>query len=155
MGPADLPSEIITSVRCLVLVRNQIVICQTPDGSWHPWPGGRREPGETYEETAYREVHEETGWLLDESSMEPIGWLHLEHLATPPDDYPFPHPDFLQVVLLARSTSRDGGPESSWTDTEGYELGSQLVGVHAARILTSTTDMPAAPFLDFLAKREE
>lgn len=151
--PVNLPSEIVTSVRCFVLVHDQIVICQTPDGSWHPWPGGRREPGETYEETALREVHEETGWLLKQGTIEPIGWLHLEHLRTPPNDHPFPYPDFLQAVFVAHSTSRDGGFDSNWTDTEGYELRSQLVSLGEAITRTSTTDMPAAPFLEVLAER--
>jgi NUDIX domain len=148
----DLPSAIVTSVRCLVLVHDQIVICQTPEGSWHPWPGGRREPGETYEETAFREVHEETGWLLNSDTIEPIGWLHLEHLRTPPDDYPYPYPDFLQPVLVAHSTSRDGDIDGDWTDTEGYELRSELVSLGEAIIRTSATDMPAAPFLQVLAE---
>jgi hypothetical protein len=74
--PVDLPSEIVTSVRCFVLVHDEIVICQTPDGPWHPWPGGRREPGETYEETALREVHEETGWLLCARSLKPAFCNH-------------------------------------------------------------------------------
>jgi hypothetical protein len=57
---ADLPEHAVTSVRCIVLVDNRIVLCDSPDGC-HPWPGRRREPGETYVETACREVHEETG----------------------------------------------------------------------------------------------
>ena len=52
---AQLPEELISSVRCLVLVGDQVVVCDTPDGC-HPWPGGRREPGESFVETACREV---------------------------------------------------------------------------------------------------
>jgi ADP-ribose pyrophosphatase YjhB (NUDIX family) len=109
LGPADLPSELVTSVRCFVRVRDQIVVCETPNGTWHPWPGGRREPRESYEETACREVHEETGWQIDPETIQFIGWLHLEHLNPPPLDYPYPHPDFLQAVIVALSTFREGG----------------------------------------------
>ena len=37
-------------------------------GQW-AWPGGRMDPGETAEETALRELHEETGLLLPASSV--------------------------------------------------------------------------------------
>lgn len=116
-----------------------------------PWPGGRREPRESYEETAYREVHEETGWQIDAETAQLIGWLHLEHLRAPEQGYPYPHPDFLQVVLVASSTSREGGEHGDWTDTEGYELRSRLVSIDEARMLTATTDMPASPFLGIVA----
>jgi hypothetical protein len=150
VGAAELPLELVTSVRCLVRVRDQIVVCETPNGTWHPWPGGRRESGESYEETARREVHEETGWELDPETAEYIGWLHLEHLKTPPQDYQLPHPDFLQVVLVANATSRDGGVENDWRDTEGFEMRSRLVSIDEARIITSGTDMPVSPFLDII-----
>ncbi len=153
LGTVELPSELVTSVRCFVQVRNQMVICETPNGTWHPWPGGRREAGESYEETAKREVHEETGWILNAETTQPIGWLHLEHLRKPPKGYPFPHPDFLQVVYVAGSNSRDGGEDNEWTDTEGYELCSRLVSIDEARSLTSATDMPAGPFFDIIAER--
>jgi ADP-ribose pyrophosphatase YjhB (NUDIX family) len=55
-----LPEELVTSVRCIVRVDNLLIYCQNSDGR-HPWPGGRRQPGESYVETAAREVHEETG----------------------------------------------------------------------------------------------
>jgi ADP-ribose pyrophosphatase YjhB (NUDIX family) len=152
LGSANLPSDLVTSVRCFVQVRNQIVVCQTPSGSWHPWPGGRQEPRESFAETAYREVHEETGWQIDPETTQMIGWLHLEHLKAPPRGHPFPHPDFLQVVLMASSTFRDGGEHGDWTDTEGYELCSRLVSIDEARVLTAKADMPVLPFLDVVEK---
>ena len=124
--PAVLPDEIVTSVRCIVDVRDRVVLCQNRDGEHHAWPGGRREPGESYADTARREVHEETGWLIDVDSLREVGWLHFE-LKRPPIDASLPHPDFLQVVMRATASSRDGGESADWTDIEGYEMESRLV----------------------------
>lgn len=126
-APADLPNELVISVRCLVRVDDRIVVCTNADGISHAWPGGRREPGESLIETACREVLEETGWVLDVKSLEHLGWLHLEHRSRPPENHPYPHPDFLQVVYAGRAHERSGGRDSEWTDTAGYELSSCLM----------------------------
>lgn len=134
------------SVRCLVRVDGHIVVCENADGSLHPWPGGRRQTGETFVQTACREVHEETGWLLDPESLRPLGWLHF-HILRPqrPEEHGLPHPDFLQVVYAGAARSRDGGRESDWTDTEGYELHSQLLPLEEA--LTTVTEPLSMIFL--------
>ena len=44
--------------RCLLLRRSSA--CKTFVGMWE-WPGGKADPGETFEETVRREVGEETG----------------------------------------------------------------------------------------------
>src|SRR5690242_11830286 len=75
----QIPEELVTSVRCITRVGDGIVVCATPNDE-HIWPGGRREDGETFEQTAIREVHEETGWQLDPSSLEQLGFLHFEKL---------------------------------------------------------------------------
>ena len=126
-GPAELPDELISSVRCLVTVDDHIVLC-TSAGGRHPWPGGRREPGETLLETACREVHEETGWVLDDNSTRRLGWLHFEHQVPAPSDYPYPHPDFLQVVYTGSASVPDSGRDA-WSDVDGYETSSDLVEV--------------------------
>ncbi|MGH9245520.1 MAG: NUDIX domain-containing protein [Acidimicrobiales bacterium] len=77
----DLPDELVVSVRCVVTVdRRRLVLCTNADGT-HAWPGGRREPGESDAATACREVHEETGWLIEPDTLRSLGWLHFEHLA--------------------------------------------------------------------------
>jgi ADP-ribose pyrophosphatase YjhB (NUDIX family) len=149
LGAADVPDELITSIRCIVRVGDLLVLCENED-SVHPWPGGRRNPAETHAETAAREVHEETGWLLDGSDLEFLGWLHLTHLAPQPDDYRFPYPDFLQFVYTATASQRDGGPDVEWSDTEGYEQSSRLVTVEQALARTST-DALVQIFLKVLA----
>jgi 8-oxo-dGTP pyrophosphatase MutT (NUDIX family) len=122
----ELPDDLVVSVRCLVEVDAQVVVCRNADGVFHAWPGGRRQQGETHAETAAREVREETGWLIDPASLRRLGWLHLQHLRPQPSDHPYPHPDFLQIVYTASARERVGGLDVSWIDSEGYELASQL-----------------------------
>jgi 8-oxo-dGTP pyrophosphatase MutT (NUDIX family) len=117
-------------VRCLVRIGDDVVVCTTNEGEHHPWPGGRRRPDETLQETACREVHEETGWLVDAESLQELGWLHFEHLNRQADDAVLPHPDFLQVVFTGCAVERAG--DETWTDTEGYEISSCLVRVNEA-----------------------
>jgi ADP-ribose pyrophosphatase YjhB (NUDIX family) len=145
----ELPEELVVSVRCLVQVDDKLVVCTNADGISHPWPGGRREPGETFEETACREVREETGWLLDQRSLQPLGWLHLEHLTRPPEDWPFPHPDFIHIVFAGRAHGREGGRANRWSDTEGYELSSCLLPAHEAKD-RAEEDPLARVFIDLL-----
>jgi ADP-ribose pyrophosphatase YjhB (NUDIX family) len=122
--PAPVPQELVTSVRCVVRVGERVVVCETPNDR-HLWPGGRRLPGETYEETARREVHEETGWLIDQPR--PLGFLHFRHVDPCPDGYAYPYPDFLQVVFTAPARRRAGGAD--WVDLDGWELGHRLCTV--------------------------
>jgi 8-oxo-dGTP pyrophosphatase MutT (NUDIX family) len=125
--PAPVPPDLVTSVRCIVRVDGRVVVCQSPD-TRHVWPGGRRQPGETYEMTARREVHEETGWLIDEADLHPLGFLHFRYVDCQPDDHPYPHPDFLQVVYVGRATGRDGRA-GEWTDLDGWERSHQLLAL--------------------------
>jgi len=62
-----LPSSNLVEIKFVVVVahqQRQILFCRyREDGCWG-LPGGRVKPGETIEETAYREVLEETGATL-------------------------------------------------------------------------------------------
>jgi 8-oxo-dGTP pyrophosphatase MutT (NUDIX family) len=149
IGSAELPLDLITSVRCIVHVGDRIVLCVNKDGA-HPVPGGRREPGETLVDTVVREVHEETGWRLDRASMRPLGWLHLHHLAPYRGDFGM-YPDFLQLIFEGSACERDGGPDVAWTDLDGYELTTELVTVAEARARTRD-DLLAHTFLDLLSR---
>lgn len=115
---------------------------------FHVWPGGRRLPGETYEMTARREVYEETGWLLDEVDLRRLGFLHFRYVDTQPDDHPYPHPDFLQVVYTGRAHRRDGRA-ADWIDHDGWEQGHRLLTVSDL----SGIDLTAVQrvFIDLLA----
>ena len=132
LGSAAIPPQLVQSVRCIVRVNDDIVVCENADGVCHPWPGGRLEAGETPVEAAVREVREETGWLIDPDTIEHLGWLHMEHLSPRPSDYPYPHPDAFQLVIAARADARADAGDTDWTDTEGYELRSKLVPLRDA-----------------------
>jgi 8-oxo-dGTP pyrophosphatase MutT (NUDIX family) len=101
---------LVTSVRCLVVATGGLVRCSNRDGS-HLWPGGRREPGESLEQTAIREVLEETGWRLDPHTLQALGWLHFEYLTERPPGWRFPHPDFVQLIYTARALHRETAPD--------------------------------------------
>jgi 8-oxo-dGTP pyrophosphatase MutT (NUDIX family) len=65
-----------TSVRVVLLDRAaQVLLFRTQDptmpeiGEWWELPGGGVEPGESYADTAVREMHEETGFLLDPTTL--------------------------------------------------------------------------------------
>ena len=147
----DLPLPFVGSVRCLVLVDDQVVVCTNKDGNSHPWPGGRRDEGETFVETACREIHEETGWLLEPDSLEPIGWLHLEHLKDRPPGNQYEHADFFMVVYAGRAHDRDGGRDNEWTDTEGHEISSVLAAsIDDAIALVADDEHISLPFLELL-----
>jgi 8-oxo-dGTP pyrophosphatase MutT (NUDIX family) len=122
LSDAELPDEVVVSIRVIVRVGDGVVVCTNIGGSSHCTPGGQREPGETYAETACREVREETGWLVDPASLERLGFLHLFNLGEP--NPPYPHPDVIQLVYVGRATERAA---EEWTDTEGYELSSRVV----------------------------
>lgn len=49
--------------------------------------------------------------------------------------------------MCGSATDRDGGPDSDWTDIEGYETSSQLVSVQQARAAT-TNDLFDLVYLD-------
>lgn len=151
-SPAELPAELVVSVRCVVRRNGCVVICQEPDGKWMLLPGGMREPGETFQQTAVREVHEETGWVIDQSSLEQIGWIHYEHLRPPPAGHRYPHPDFLNVVFAGDAVVRDSDPDTEWTDTDGYIQRSVAVPPSEARRIVVPTDHLAGVFLEAAAR---
>jgi len=70
--PADVGK--IEFVNCLAHQQNQILFCKWRDNDIWTLPGGRAEPGETAEETAHRELLEETGATL--KNLEVLCYIH-------------------------------------------------------------------------------
>ena len=146
LGHYELPDELITSVRCLVRVEGQVVVCTNVDGRTEVLPGGRREPGETLTETVCREVHEETGFVLRSDSLAMLGFLHLFNKGEP--NPPYPHPDVLMLVMTGHAHPRT---DETWTDTEGYVTSSRLQGLD--ELGPDTIDTIGWPFLQALRDR--
>jgi hypothetical protein len=92
------PPEYVTSVRAVVLHQDTVLVLRNAD-SVHALPGGRREPGESFEQTLRREILEESGWAI--RAPRPLGFVHLRHLAPRPAGYAYPHPDFFWAVHAA------------------------------------------------------
>lgn len=109
------PLPYVTSVRALLLRGDHVLVVRDP-GTVHILPGGRREPGETLEQTIHRELLEETGWTITQSAL--LGFKHFHHLAPVPPNHPYPYPDFIQVIFLAHAG--EYRPEAK--EPNGYEL---------------------------------
>lgn len=128
LGEGDVPPELVVSVRCVVTVGRAVLVCEDATPSCDVLPGGRCEPGESWRQTAQREVREETGWHVDPDQLTPLGFIHLRHLTPVPPGHPFPQPDFLNVVLHGVGT----GSPVGWVDLEGWVQRSRLMPYAAA-----------------------
>jgi 8-oxo-dGTP pyrophosphatase MutT (NUDIX family) len=98
------PLEFVTSVRALVLQGERVMVIRD-ERVTHISPGGRRQPGETLEETLIREILEETGWKVTSPTI--LGAIHYRHLQPKPSDYPYPYPDFFQAIYQTEAIDFD------------------------------------------------
>ncbi len=105
LPPAHVGSSILAIV---VNAERQVLFLwpATPSGSiLHLVIGGRALPGETPEDTAIREVGEETGWRIKPIRM--IGFRHFFHLEPRVETTDRPYPDFIQPIYAAQALSFD------------------------------------------------
>lgn len=122
------PRRYVTSARAVVTDGGRVLVVQDPGGR-HIMPGGRLESDETPEDALQREVLEETGWGL--ACFRPIGVLHFTHLDAVPEDWPYPYPDFIQIVYAASP----GAYHPELKEEDEYVLGSEFLPVAEARML--------------------
>jgi ADP-ribose pyrophosphatase YjhB (NUDIX family) len=122
------PLEYVTSVRAIVTQGENALVITSPDRE-HILPGGRREPGESLTGTLRREALEETAWSL--ISLRLLGFKHFHHLMPRPDGYPYPYPDFLQVVYTA--VAEVYHPDQRTVDD--YELDARFLPLAEVRTL--------------------
>ena len=115
------PIAFVTTVRAIVFMHASVLVIEDADGTVHLTPGGRRETGETLEDTLRREVLEETGWTLQDVCL--LGFIHLHHLGNKPEGYRYPYPGFIQVVY----TGQAGEYQSEAREAGCYDTGFQTL----------------------------
>jgi 8-oxo-dGTP diphosphatase len=123
------PLRYVTSARGIVIDGDRVLAFEDPNNDKNLMPGGRLEPNETPEDALRRELLEETGWSL--AAFRPIGLLHFHHLKRPPDGWPYPHPDFLQIVYAG--VPDEYRPEMKEPDF--HVIGSEFLPIDEARQL--------------------
>ena len=104
------PLDVVTSVRCIVLRGDTVLaLIRAPEDEdeAHVVPGGRREPGETPEQTVRRELLEETGWEVGPARL--LGVIVYRHVLPRPPGFPFPYPEFVQVIYAAEAVAHHPG----------------------------------------------
>lgn len=92
------PLDVLLSVRCIVFDGDTVLVMRDVDEQ-HILPGGRREKGESLEETVRRELFEESGYAVGE--LHPLGFVHLHRLLPVPEGDVYPHPDFFWLIRYA------------------------------------------------------
>ena len=120
------PLEYVTSARAVVFRNEEVLVMRNLD-EVHVLPGGQRERDETLLETVKREVLEEAGWTLRVEEV--LGFIHLSHLGPRPPDFPYPYPEFAQLVYLSEAVDHE--PECMMPD--GYEVEARFHPVSEAR----------------------
>ncbi|MEM7016353.1 MAG: NUDIX hydrolase [Pseudomonadota bacterium] len=126
------PEKYTSSIRAVLLNQaNAMMVVETPSET-HILPGGRREAGETYEQTLHREIGEETGYRI--LNAEFIGVLHFVHRFPMTKDWnPVLYPHMVHPIYCAVAGEYDAtlleedGPETgigffSLTELEAFSL---------------------------------
>lgn len=116
----------VSSVRAIVLQGNNVLAVTNQDKTQHIIPGGRIEKNETLIDTLGREVSEETGWIIEQPRL--LGLLHFRHLTPRPLDYPYPYPEFVQLVYTARAVTLIAANKVE----NDFEQTAQLISFEAA-----------------------
>lgn len=133
LGAEAPPLDAVTSVRCLVF-RDGAVLVVRERVDCHILPGGRREPGETLEQTARREVLEETGWSL--GALVPLGFLYFRPTSDARLGHSSSSPDFIHRVYMAEAEHFDSGA----LQPDGNELGAEFRPLTEVASLELTAD---------------
>lgn len=90
--------DLVTGSFVLLFQDEKILLTKVGSRSWDI-PGGHRENGETPEETAIREVLEETNVIINNLTL--IGYDELHSDASKPENYPYPFPTSYMAYYMA------------------------------------------------------
>lgn len=113
--------KLIANVNIVPYIARGWVVLQFASGEWEI-PGGTREPGELWLETAHRELWEEAGCRMQAPQV--IGAWKCRSLAAQPYHPHLPFPDYFRLVLLA-AVERRGNPTNP-PDGEQVSLVAEL-----------------------------
>jgi 8-oxo-dGTP pyrophosphatase MutT (NUDIX family) len=126
VGTHQPPLDLVTSVRAVLFRGSDVMVMTNVEGGFHVNPGGRREPGESVDGTLERELLEETGWTIRRPKF--MGFIHFLHLSPRPAAYPYPHPEFLQLLFVAEAGDYCSGAQRSME----YEIASEFRSIEDA-----------------------
>lgn len=104
------PLELIVSARAVLFRDGLVLAFDSGTGTTHVIPGGRREPGESLEDTLAREIREEIGCEIAPRPRR-LGLIQLHDRLPRREGSPYPYPDSLWVVYAA--TALPGGEPQS------------------------------------------
>ncbi len=96
------PRELVGTALVLAFMGDRLLMTELVRRGWDV-PGGHVEAGEQPEETARREVYEETGATL--GPLHPLGYHRLRLLGSRPESYRYPYPICYQVFYYAQVTA--------------------------------------------------
>ena len=91
--------ELVNAALVLAFEGEQLLMTELVKRGWDI-PGGHVEQGEQLEETARREIREETGALLGPLHL--LGYQRLRLLGTKLDGYRYPYPESYQIFYHAQ-----------------------------------------------------
>jgi ADP-ribose pyrophosphatase YjhB (NUDIX family) len=94
------PLDCLKSVRCIVFRGDRVLVVRDVDEQ-HIIPGGRREAGETLEQTVRREVLEETCYAVGQ--LHPLSFAHLHNLQSETPDAFYGAHDFFWLIYWAEA----------------------------------------------------
>lgn len=109
LTPDPPPLELVVSARAILLRDGLVLAFDSGTGTTHVIPGGRREPGESLEDTLTREIREEVGCEIAPGPR-PLGCIRLHNRLPRQDGSPYPYPDSLWVVYAATALAGGTSP---------------------------------------------